>query len=434
MEDNDGPCFGCMLECVFSAGRLGPGVRSLPEGRRCLSANAVLKVGRAVQHAEFWETLLPEALLRGAISREHVEIGVLQAGKATLKNLSAVGTLVNGELIRGCCYIRVGDIIGFPTRGLRPLLEFRLGVGDCIPTAEDVTLQDVTLPVPITPHGQMAPVVKISICALPSPLTLECTASCRLSAAELKCLPYSSRVLETCCSLAQLRVGLAEQPAAFWSRLLPGVLDLREALSEEEFVVSLEPSGFSVRGRKESVLVDGRRLREPAPILSGAIFSIGMAPGGTEPALSFRLGAASGFEAAAAESRVSERPNEASEASETASAGSPRSPSTDSTASSEGAVEARPSCKLSSHFDGKNSPIGRRPSCKSLAMPTSPMPKPQLFRLGGGNLIPTAEDVTLTGGTLTMPTSPMAKPRLDETPPPPSACPVRTGPLRKLAL
>lgn len=342
----------------------------MPEGQRCLSASAVLKVGRAIQHSDFWEALLPETALRVAVSREHFEIGLVQAGSATLKNLSAVGTLVNGELLRGCCRVRVGDLIGFPTKGLRPLLEFRLGVGDLIPAAEDLALRRRAF-LPMTLLGQPAPIIKISICALPSPLTLECTASCRMSAAQLKGLPYSSRVLETCCSLAQLRVGLAAQPAAFWSRLLPGVA-LREAISEQEFEVSLEPSGFSARGFDRSVLVDGRRLRDSVPVVAGTVFSIGMAPGGTEQALTFRLGTASGFEAAVADHPESERPSEASEASEIASSRSPRSPSTDSTASSDGPTGTR---RL---LQKVGSPISRRPSCRSLAMPTSPMPKPRL--------------------------------------------------------
>lgn len=88
----------------------------------------ILRVGRSIQPASFWETLVPDAALRSSISRVHFEVRVeivhcatddllQEQGKrtsATLQNFSSSGTFCNGNFIRDTYELHCGDIIALP--------------------------------------------------------------------------------------------------------------------------------------------------------------------------------------------------------------------------------------------------------------------------------------------------------------------------------
>mmetsp|Transcript_59931 Transcript_59931/g.118868 ORF Transcript_59931/g.118868 Transcript_59931/m.118868 type:complete len:652 (-) Transcript_59931:79-2034(-) len=103
----------------------------------------ILRVGRSIQPASLWETLVPDAALRSAISRVHFEVRVekihcapddmlQEQGKhtiATLQNLSSAGTFCNGNFVRDSSELRCGDVIAVPRPSKSddgaPLVQFR---------------------------------------------------------------------------------------------------------------------------------------------------------------------------------------------------------------------------------------------------------------------------------------------------------------------
>merc|ERR1719215_2310268 len=59
-----------------------------------------LRVGRAVQPADFWAALVPDTTLVNCISREHFLIEFeLENSEVHFQNLSAAGTILNGSLL-----------------------------------------------------------------------------------------------------------------------------------------------------------------------------------------------------------------------------------------------------------------------------------------------------------------------------------------------
>merc|ERR1740129_2007183 len=88
----------------------GTSFRGRPEEVRLVVSNgvasrsngagaALLRVGRALQPAAFWERLVPDDRLRNLISREHFEV-LCDGSELVLDTLGSAGTLVNGVLVR----------------------------------------------------------------------------------------------------------------------------------------------------------------------------------------------------------------------------------------------------------------------------------------------------------------------------------------------
>jgi len=91
--------------------------------------NACLKVGRHVQTPAFWASLLPDEVLRNAISPDHFELAVGDDGEVVLTNLSPNGTLVNGKRVVNWVGLQSGDIISatMSMHDHTPIISFCLG-------------------------------------------------------------------------------------------------------------------------------------------------------------------------------------------------------------------------------------------------------------------------------------------------------------------
>ena len=81
-----------------------------------------------------WERLISEERLRNTISREHCEVKVMGTSSFTLRNLSTIGTVLNGVVVKTEAPLKFDDIIGLGHRGavgadVKPVLHFRLVAG-----------------------------------------------------------------------------------------------------------------------------------------------------------------------------------------------------------------------------------------------------------------------------------------------------------------
>jgi len=139
------------------------------------------------------------------------------------------------------------------------------------------------------------PPLRIAIGELPPPFSLECVGVRGLSVPALRGLPREQRVLDASCLQAELRVGLALQPPAFWATLVPGGEEaLRGLLDPEHFEVCMGPEGSglllrSLNAAGAGTLLNGVCVRGSAEVQPGDVISIGIGADGTTPALSFCL-------------------------------------------------------------------------------------------------------------------------------------------------
>eukprot|EP00931_Biecheleriopsis_adriatica_P058288 TRINITY_DN34653_c0_g1_i1.p1 TRINITY_DN34653_c0_g1~~TRINITY_DN34653_c0_g1_i1.p1 ORF type:complete len:445 (-),score=84.55 TRINITY_DN34653_c0_g1_i1:295-1515(-) len=199
--------------------------------------SGVLRVGRSMQPPEFWQAAVPEEARRNAVSREHFEVRQGLEGGATLLNLSAAGTLLNGTLVRQQSCIQPGDLLAVPDHRnphAPPIISFQVaeagpdaGPDANIPSEDPIKVVDSMAPE--KPCRESSAVVRIAVDALPAPFRLRCVASCALAATDLEQLPEALRRVEASFAQAELCMGRSQQPQEFWEALLPNAA-LREQL------------------------------------------------------------------------------------------------------------------------------------------------------------------------------------------------------------
>lgn len=305
------------LQCVAVSGRAVAEVLASQTLLPLCTLPGLLRVGRAAQPGAFWEAVVPNGSLRNAVSRDHFEVHAqaAAAGAAvSLVNRSAVGTLVNGILIRESCPLKPGDLVAIPRpwevgEG-EPIVQFRLcsaATQSTIPLAAPGQASPSATPPrpcrqpspaasPRSPESPL-PVVKVSCAALPAPFTLRCLGGRGLAERELAQLPRCVRVLEASCLNAQLRVGRAVQPPAFWAALMPDEA-ARNAVWLDHFEVSISEAGelLLTNLSPTGTLVNRKRVVDWVSLLSGDVISLTASLQDDVPVISFGLALAGELE------------------------------------------------------------------------------------------------------------------------------------------
>ena len=280
-----------------------------------------IRVGRAMQPQEFWQTLVPDESLRNAISREHFDVCPTDEG-VTLINRSVAGTLLNGVLIQQQSRVNNGDVLGIPLHGqprAPPIVQFRL---ECAPCAADKEVirkaGDGMDGAPKSPkcaprllgaigkgpagqesglsppkEKEAADVVKIAVDALPPPFSLECVAARGFEGRDMEQLPMESRVLAASFSQAEISVGSSYQSGDFWEPLLRDPA-LRAKILPLHFrleMAHLSDGPMLVLDAHAATELNGKTVEGKAPVLQNDLISIGSMDGFTDnaPLVCFRV-------------------------------------------------------------------------------------------------------------------------------------------------
>jgi len=134
----DDPLF--QLECISSLGLSAVELGFLPKTTRVWApepgVNSLI-VGRTVQPADIWASLVPDEKLRTTVSREQFEISCESSGSSGpsvfyLRNIGTAGTFVNGAIVHERIRLEPQDIIGVgvaPADKSQPISRFRLSQG-----------------------------------------------------------------------------------------------------------------------------------------------------------------------------------------------------------------------------------------------------------------------------------------------------------------
>jgi len=126
------------LQCVSALGLSAAELGFLPSTSTELAPNpgqSVLRIGRTIQPATFWERLVPNEKLRNTISREQIEIteesgAAAGAGQVMfyIANIGNMRSLVNGKKIHARTRLESMDTIGIGTSIADenlPVIQFR---------------------------------------------------------------------------------------------------------------------------------------------------------------------------------------------------------------------------------------------------------------------------------------------------------------------
>jgi len=276
------------------------------------SANpSILRVGRQVQRLDLWERVVPDEANRNTISREHCEIHISSGtGDPTfmLKNLSKIGTRVNGTVVQREKPIRAADIIGIgglSLSDLRGVVQFCVVAGSPgkeayrgSPTvASGVPEKGPTKPSPSDARSSAGSSAAGDL------FRLECIGAIGRHQSEIQRMPEAERFL---CASSQgvgsgssLRVGRSIQPTRLWELLVPEE-KFRNKISREHFEVQFSGKEVEKLGSEAALvslslagtLVNGRRVHEPVALRTGDVMAVPFSNRPEEegsPIVSFRL-------------------------------------------------------------------------------------------------------------------------------------------------
>lgn len=269
--------------------------------------SGAVRVGRAMQPIEFWQTLVPDESLRNAISREHFDVCPTADG-VMLINRSIAGTLHNGVLVQHQTRVNSGDVLAIPLHNQPkepPIVQFRL---ECA-AIPDPDFEDGAAPrllgakagsvdAALSPkEKEAADVVKIAVDALPPPFSLECVAARGAEGRDLEQLPMASRVLAASFSQVELSVGSSHQSGDFWELLLKDPA-LRTQILPLHFrleMAQLSDGPMLILDAHAATELNGKLVEGKAPVLQNDLISIaGTTNGLTDdvPLVCFRVNSA----------------------------------------------------------------------------------------------------------------------------------------------
>lgn len=243
----------------------------------------LLRIGRQVQGQVFWERLITDERLRNTISREHCQIratgAVAGEARFTLKNMSPIGTVINGIAVHHDTPLRANDVIGLgsnhppgaaaPTAGgeVRPVVQFRLRAATTVANAGLDVVPEEGLPKSTSTSS--------ALCCL------ECISAAGRHASELKGLAEAERVLHAPGHGQSLRIGRSIQPKQFWDKLIPDE-GARNRVSREHFEVKFSSSSGEatlVNISGAGTLVNGVRVRDQRALRNGDVVALPCSPG-----------------------------------------------------------------------------------------------------------------------------------------------------------
>jgi len=292
----------------------------------------IFKVGRAVQPADFWKSLVPDDALSNCISREHFQMEFEpENDEVFIRNLSTAGTLLNDSILLDRMRVSVrhllasGSIrIAVPGPGeTLPIIDCEMrfplhGIGASRALASVTTQStghsamasvqaainaqhDVPPPI-LTPEMMFLEtvpspsknidrdaVVKINFRALPPPFCIECISAVGLTSSELQKMPRECKLVAASCDQACLRVGRSVQPPSFWSTLVPDIA-LQNMISREHFEISMEGEGHLLKNHSSAgTWVNGEHVQSTTWLQSGDVIRLGTMRDNPNPVLSFQL-------------------------------------------------------------------------------------------------------------------------------------------------
>ena len=264
--------------------------------------SGAVRVGRALQPLEFWQTLVPDETLRNAISREHFDVCPTADG-VVLINRSIAGTLHNGVLVQQQTRVNSGDVLAIPLHNQPrepPIVQFRL---ECAahpdPDFEDgapprlLGAKAGSVDASPLPEKEAVDVVKIAVDALPPPFSLECVAARGVEGRDLEQLPTASRILAASFSQVEISVGSSHQPGDFWEMLLKDpalhtqILPLHFRLE----MAQLSDGPMLILDAHAATELNGKLVEGKAPVLQNDLISIAGTTGVTDdvPLVCFRI-------------------------------------------------------------------------------------------------------------------------------------------------
>ncbi|CAK9036880.1 unnamed protein product [Durusdinium trenchii] len=268
----------------------------LPNSRLLAGPTGIVRVGRALQPPEFWQSIVPDEALRNAISRSHFEISPTPDGQIVLVNLSVAGTLLNGNMVQQDHTVKDGDLVGIPLHrrpGVPPIVQFRVECGhppypaglhpsEKEPIAMKVTDSNVTpRPVASPQNGQSntGDVVQVPQGTLPSPFLLQC----------ISADPSEDSVCTLAAPFAQacISVGSDFLDQTFWTRVLQDRTPAKlESLYFRLFMSQRDGTPTLILHAHAATKLNGVAATGQQPVVHDDVIGI---VDGDEPFLCFRV-------------------------------------------------------------------------------------------------------------------------------------------------